>query len=54
MHDEDGEEEDYGALDEEYHGAYFNQLERKKKEVSSSAEHHRGDLIAKVKSKENC
>ena len=54
MHDEDNEEEDYGALDEEYHDAYFNQLERKKKEVSSSAEHHRGDLIAKVKSKEHC
>ena len=52
MHDE--EEEDYGALNEEYHDAYFNQLERKKKEVSSSAEHHRGDLIAKVKLKENC
>ena len=54
MHDEDDEEEDYGALDEEYHDAYFNQLERKKKEVSSSAEHHRGDLIAKVKSREHC
>jgi len=54
MHDEDGEEEDYGALDEEYHDAYFNQLERKKKEVSSSAEHHRGDLIAKVEMESKC
>ena len=53
MHDEN-DEEDYGALDEEYHDAYFNQLDRKKKEVSSSAEHHRGDLIAEVRSKEHC
>ena len=53
MHDENDKEEDYGALDEEYHDAYFNQLERKKKEVSSSAEHHRGDLIAEVRSKEH-
>merc|ERR1711962_302763 len=54
LHDEDDEEEDYGVLDEEYHDAYFNQLERKKKEVSSSAEHHRGDLIAEVEMESKC